>query len=62
MKPAPHDLRVDPVRARAETEEGPLVPFPMPQPNVFLAPEHPGSTGFNEFPMRRTTREPTCAL
>ena len=42
-------------------EEGSLVPFLMPQPNVFLASEHHGSTGFNEFPMRRTTREPTFA-
>ncbi len=45
----PHDLRVDPVRARAEMEEGLLDPLPMPQPNVFLAPEDHGSTGFNEF-------------
>ena len=45
----PHDLRVDPVRARAEMDEGLLDPLPMPQPNVFLAPEHHGSTGFNEF-------------
>ncbi len=43
----PHELRVDPVRPRAEMVEGLLEPAVVPEPDVPLEPEHHEST--NEF-------------
>ncbi|MDP2276141.1 MAG: MarR family winged helix-turn-helix transcriptional regulator [Archangium sp.] len=45
----PHDLRVDPVRARAEMEEGLLEPAPQPVSDVPLEAAPHESTGINVF-------------